>query len=168
MENSKIMEKVSLTLQNRELIEEIIEKNPDLQARIHNAIVDGVSNRVVKSVCNSPEIKDIVNREQKKYEERILSQLFDKGNYGYGYVLKTEFANKLSENIRERINDELNNGIIRTIREECQKRLGSIKEKIDQEVENTLKTIKEFNAEAYMKERIDEEIKRRLDLIMKG
>ena len=162
------MEKVSFTLQNRELIEEIIEKNPDLQTRIHNSIIDSLSKRLVKSICNTPEVQDRIEREQKKFEENLLKQIMEPAQYGYSYQLKTEYARKLTEFIKDRINEELHNGIARVIREECEKKYGEVHDMVARAVDARVEEINKFDAEKYMKEKIDEEIKRRLDLVMKG
>ena len=162
------MEKVSLTLQNRELIEEIIEKNPDLQTRIHNSIIDSLSKRLVKSICNTPEVQDRIEREQKKFEENLLKQIMEPTQYGYSYHLKSEYARKLSEFIKDRINEELSSGVAEAIKKECEKKYEEVHDAVARAVDARVEAINKFDAEKYMKEQIDREIKQRLDKVMKG
>ena len=46
------MDNVRVNIQNKDLIKELIESNPDLEVKINNAIIDGVSKRMLKNVLN--------------------------------------------------------------------------------------------------------------------
>ena len=46
------MDNVRVNIQNKDLIKEFIESNPDLKVKINNAIIDGVSKRLLKNVLN--------------------------------------------------------------------------------------------------------------------
>lgn len=46
------MDNVRVNIQNKDLIKELIESNPDLEVKINNAIIDGVSKRILKQVLN--------------------------------------------------------------------------------------------------------------------
>ena len=46
------MDNVRVNIQNKDLIKEFIESNPDLEVKINNAISDGVSKRLLKNVLN--------------------------------------------------------------------------------------------------------------------
>ena len=47
------MDRVTIMLQNKQLIEELINSSEETKAKVHAAIIDGVSKRIVKNVIKN-------------------------------------------------------------------------------------------------------------------
>lgn len=66
------MDNVRVNIQNKDLIKEFIESNPDLEVKINNAIIDGVSKRLLKNVLNEyRQIKIATNNLDERIEKAV-------------------------------------------------------------------------------------------------
>lgn len=153
------MEKVSITLQNQDLIERIIAANPDIETKIHNAIIDGVSKRIAKVV--SGELSDLVDKEAKKVEEGLLKHYFteETGSYGYSRtkVLKSEYWDKLKDGIRKTINSQLNQLIQASIDEKS----ASFEQELRKRLDIKLARIEAYDIEYEIKKAVAREVEKR-------
>lgn len=143
------MEKVSLTLQNRELIEEIVKNNPDIETKIHTSIIDGISKRIAKVVVGG-ELTKLIDQESKKAEKELLKHYFteEDSRFGYGKVFKLK--SEYWETMKEKIVSVVNDTISETVKHAIDERLA---EKIDE--------ISNFDFNTAIKEAIEKEVQRR-------
>lgn len=155
------MEKVSITLQNQDLIERIIAANPDLEAKIHNAIIDGVSKRISKVV--SGQLSDLVDKEAKKVEDNLLKHYFteETGSYGYGrtQVLKSEYWEKLKDGIRRSINGQINE----LVQSHLNEKIGVLEQVIQNRINEKIAQIENYDIEYEIKKAIQKEVERRFN-----
>lgn len=115
------MDKVTITLQNKELIEQILASSPDVEVRAHNAIIDSITKRLIKNVENSYDVNEAVKKAKCNAENEIKKKFFDEkaNNYGYGsyYTLRPEYERAVKnavnqiwlDKIDERVNAVVNN-----------------------------------------------------------
>ena len=153
------MEKVSLTLQNQDLIERIIAANPDIETKIHNAIIDGVSKRIAKIVSGT--LSDLVDREAKKVENNLLEHYFkeESGAFGYGRtkVLKSEYWEKMKDGIRRSINSQINELIQSHINEKS----AALEQALQMRIDEKIAQIQNYDIEYEIKKAIQKEVEKR-------
>ena len=70
------MDNVRVNIQNKDLIKEFIESNPDLKVKINNAIIDGVSKRLLKNVLNEYRQIEIATNNLDERIEKAVAKYF--------------------------------------------------------------------------------------------
>lgn len=147
------MDRVTVSLQNKELIEEIINSSDEVRAKIHNAIIDGVSKRIAKNVISNMESS--IKYAIEKVQDELLSKYMDGKRMGWStiYDLKKEYKEEVRNEVRRAWDDEIRASV------------AEIKEKVAASYEERLR----FAYEAYvskiekMTEHLDDKIKEAVD-----
>lgn len=105
------MDRVTISLQNKELIEDIINSSDEVRAKIHNAIIDGVSKRITKNVVNNMDasVKAAIDQAQESLRKKYMEDKRD-GWRSY-YKLKEEYAQCVEAAVRKAWSDEINRSI---------------------------------------------------------
>lgn len=95
------MDRVTISLQNKELIEEIINSSDEVKAKIHNAIIDGVSKRITKNVVANTDasVKGAIDQAQ----DYLLNKFTEDKREGWRsyYKLKEEYAQCVDAAVRK-------------------------------------------------------------------
>lgn len=102
------MDNVRVNIQNKDLIKELIESNPDLEIKINNAIIDGVSKRVLKNVLN--QYDSALNRTFNEISEKISKEFLDIDNsniWRTQYKLKDEYRDHIRDIVRQAWYEEM-------------------------------------------------------------
>ena len=103
------MDSVKITLQNKELIESIINNSKNIDVAVHNAIIDGITKRLIKNVANETNLEKHIKEATKKIEDEISAEylLSKKGQFGYGtvYELKEEYQSAVDNAVRKAFSD---------------------------------------------------------------
>jgi hypothetical protein len=155
------MDNVRVNIQNKDLIKELIESNPDLEVKINNAIIDGVSKRVLKNVLN--QFDTTLNRTFNEISEKISKEFFDFDNSNWWqkrYNLKDEYKNHIRDIVRQTWFEEMYDDVSKVKEQILQDYKTSLQmacSKYVQQVENATNNIDERIEKAvakYFKERL--------------
>ena len=154
------MDNVRVNIQNKDLIKELIESNPDLEVKINNAIVDGVSKRVLKNVLN--QFDATLNRTFNEISEKLSKEFldFEYGSWSTKYKLKDEYKNHICDIVRQAWYEEMYddvNKVKEQILQDYKTSLQMACSKYVQQVENATNNIDERIEKAvakYFKERL--------------
>ena len=105
------MDRVTIMLQNKQLIEELINSSEETKAKIHAAIIDGVSKRIVKNVVTNMDvsIKGAIDQAQESLRKKYMEDKRD-GWRSY-YKLKEEYTQCVEAAVRKAWSDEINRSI---------------------------------------------------------
>ena len=104
------MDSVTLTLQNKELIEQIINSSNELRVKIPNAILDSITRRVVKTVNNSDSVNKAVDEAVNKAKDELYEKYFNKSKSTWGspvWTMKPDFQQIIRSNVFNAFNDEV-------------------------------------------------------------
>ena len=154
------MDNVRVNIQNKDLIKELIESNPDLEVKINNAIIDGVSKRVLKNVLN--QFDTTLDRTFNEISEKLSKEFldFEYGGWSTKYKLKDEYRNHIRDIVRnawyEEMYDDVNK-IKEQILQDYKTSLQTACNKYVKQVENATNNIDERIEQAvakYFKERL--------------
>lgn len=155
------MDNVRVNIQNKDLIKELIESNPDLEVKINNAIIDGVSKRMLKNVLNQFDttFQCAFNEISKKISEEFLD--FDKRDiWRTRCELKDEYKNHIRDIVRQAWYEEMYDNVNKVKEQILQDYKTSLQmacSRYVQQVENAVNTIDERIEKAvakYFKERL--------------
>ena len=155
------MNNVRVNIQNKDLIKELIESNPDLEVKINNAIVDGVSKRVLKNVLN--QFDATLNRTFNEVSEKISKEFLDFDNSSWWqkrYNLKDDYKKHIRDIVRQTWFEEMYDDVSKVKEEVLQDYKTSLQmacSKYVQQVENATNNIDERIEKAvakYFKERL--------------
>ena len=154
------MDNVRVNIQNKDLIKELIESNPDLEVKINNAIIDGVSKRLLKNVLN--EYDTTLNRAFNEVSEKLSKEFldFEYGAWSTRYKLKDEYKNHIRDIVRQTWFEEMYNDVSKIKEQILQDYKTSLQmacSKYVQQVENAVNNIDERIEKAiskYFKERL--------------
>lgn len=155
------MDNVRVNIQNKDLIKELIESNPDLEVKINNAIVDGVSKRVLKNVLN--QFDATLNRTFNEVSEKISKEFLDFDNSSWWqkrYNLKDDYKNHIRDIVRQTWFEEMYDDVSKVKEQILQDYKTSLQmacSKYVQQVENATNNIDERIEKAvakYFKERL--------------
>ena len=137
------MDKVTITLQNKELIEEIINSTPDLQVKVTNAILDSISKRTVKNVLNNVEVNKRIDEAVNKAKDQVIEQFFSKepGSYGYSTVFKLK--PNFMDVFKRKINAVLSEEVDKMVEETAKKIVPTYEKRLTEKLEATLKEFDE-------------------------
>ena len=138
------MDKVTITLQNKELIEQILASSKDVEVRAHNAIIDTLTKRLIKNVQNSYSYDKAIEKAMTEAENDIRKKLLNEKatDYGYGrvYSLKPEYEKAVKNAVNgiwvDKIDEKIN-GVIDKIVPTFESRLREALEKKLREIETT-------------------------------
>ena len=155
------MDNVKITLQNRELIEDLINNSDNLEIAIHNAIIDGVSKRTLKAVMNDMEVAKRIDDAKKKAEDEISKKYFDiqKSNWGYSsvYSLKSEYQKIIDKAIKNAFENKLND----KINEVTKDIVKPYKEELNKILNNWVEKIKKYDIDELARKAISEAVEKR-------
>jgi hypothetical protein len=155
------MDNVRVNIQNKDLIKELIESNPDLEVKINNAIIDGVSKRVLKNVLN--QFDTTLNRTFNEVSEKISKEFLDFDNSSWWqkrYNLKDDYKNHIRDIVRQTWFEEMYDDVSKVKEQILQDYKTSLQmacSKYVQQVENATNNIDERIEKAvakYFKERL--------------
>ena len=154
------MDNVRVNIQNKDLIKELIESNPDLEVKINNAIIDGVSKRILKQVLNHYD--SAVDKTFDELSEKLAKEFldFEYGSWSVKYKLKDEYRDHIRDIVRnawyEEMYDDVNK-IKEQILQDYKTLLQAACNRYVQQVENATNNIDERIEKAvakYFKERL--------------
>ena len=154
------MDNVRVNIQNKDLIKELIESNPDLEVKINNAIVDGVSKRLLKNVLNDYNVA--LDRAFNEVSEKLSKEFldFEYGSWSTKYKLKDEYKNHIRDIVRQTWFEEMYDDVSKVKEQILQDYKTSLQmacSKYVQQVENATNNIDERIEKAvakYFKERL--------------
>ena len=93
------MDRVTIMLQNKQLIEELINSSEETKAKIHAAIIDGVSKRIVKNVVNNTDasIRAAIENAQVELQKKYTEE--KKQGWSSYYNLKKEYTEVVKQEV---------------------------------------------------------------------
>lgn len=105
------MDRVTIMLQNKQLIEEIINSSEETKAKIHAAIIDGVSKRIVKNVVTN--MDDSIKGAIEQAQGDLLKKFTENKREGWKsyYKLKQEYAHEIDFAVRKAWSEEIDRSI---------------------------------------------------------
>lgn len=105
------MDRVTIMLQNKQLIEELINSSDETKAKIHAAIIDGVSKRIVKNVVTN--MDSSVSNAIEKAQEELMLLYMDKFGSGWNncYKLKPKYSETVRNSVRNAWNEEISKSV---------------------------------------------------------
>ena len=125
------MDNVKITLQNKELIEQIIKNTDNLEVRIHNAIIDEITKRFIKNIENSEivdkKLKDAMKAAEGKITEKYLNKEKCQWGYSYEWKLKPEYEAAVVKSVKKAYSDIIDE----KVKELAQPVLNSFKARLD-------------------------------------
>ena len=155
------MDNVKITLQNRELIEDLINNSNNLELEIHNAIIDGVSKRTLKAVMNDMEVAKRIDDAKRKAEDEISKKYFnsEKSNWGYStvYTLKPEYQKIIDKEIEKAFNSKLNSKISEVTKDIAK----PYTEELNKILNNWVEKIKKYDIDELARKAISEAVEKR-------
>lgn len=105
------MDRVTIMLQNKELIEELINSSEETKAKIHAAIIDGVSKRIVKNVIKNMDgsIKGAIEQAQVD----LLKKFTETKREGWRsyYRLNPIYAKEINDAVSKAWSEEIDRSI---------------------------------------------------------
>ena len=155
------MDNVRVNIQNKDLIKELIESNPDLEVKINNAIIDGVSKRLLKNILN--QYDTTLNRAFNEISKKISEEFLDFDNRDIWRTrckLKDEYRNHIRDIVRQTWFEEMYDDVNKVKEQVIQDYKTSLQmacSKYVQQVENATNNIDERIEKAvakYFKERL--------------
>lgn len=155
------MDSVRVNIQNKDLVKELINSNPDLEVKINNAIIDGVSKRLLKNVLN--EYDTTLNRAFNEVSEKVHKEFLDFDNSSWRqtrYKLKDDYKNHIRDVVRQAWYEEMYsdvNKIKEQVLQDYKTSLQMACSRYVQQVENATNNIDERVEKAvakYFKERL--------------
>lgn len=150
------MNKVTITLQDKEIINELAQ-DEQMQIRIKDAIIDGITKRAAKSMNVNVDIKKIV-KEIAEASSKEIGHEFMTGDY-YRKHLKVEWANIIREQCKKEIEA--------VVKEELTENLADIRQRLNDQLDewkaNIERRINEFDIEKAVEQVATIEIRRRLN-----
>ena len=98
-------------LQNKQLIEELINSSEETKAKIHAAIIDGVSKRIVKNVVTN--MDDSIKGSIEQAQDDLLKKFTEDKREGWKsyYKLKPEYAHEIDVAVRKAWSQEIDRSI---------------------------------------------------------
>ena len=154
------MDRVTIMLQNKQLIEELINSSDETKVKVHAAIIDGVSKRIVKNVVTNMDsaVSDAIEEAQKK----LMLLYMDKFNGGWSnyYKLKPEYAETVLNAVRNAWNEEIG----KSVKERIEYVESKYKERLDRAYAAYIEKIEHLtaNLEDEIKKAVDANISKRL------
>lgn len=137
------MDNVKITLQNKELIESIINSTENLKVKIHDAIIDAITKRFIKNIENSDVVDKKLKEAMKKVEDEISQKYLrkEKSQWGYSteWKLNPEYEDAVIKAVKKAYSDlvdekvkELVEPIIKTFKTRLDGAVGSFEGRIDE------------------------------------
>lgn len=102
------MDRTTIMLQNKQLIEELINSSDETKVKVHAAIIDGVSKRIVKNVIAN--MDDSIKMAIEDAQDALSKKFMDiKSNNGWGkyYKLKPEYEEEVRKSVHDAWSDEI-------------------------------------------------------------
>lgn len=105
------MDRVTIMLQNKQLIEELINSSAETKAKIHAAIIDGVSKRIVKNVVTN--MDDSIKGAIEQAQDHLLKKFTEDKRDGWRsyYKLKQEYAQVVDAAVRKAWSEEIDKSV---------------------------------------------------------
>lgn len=94
-------------LQNKQLIEELINSSDETKVKVHAAIIDGVSKRIVKNVIAN--MDDSIKMAIEDAQDVLSKEFMDIKSNGWRkyYKLKPEYAEEVRKAVHDAWSDEI-------------------------------------------------------------
>lgn len=150
------MDKISILLQDKHTIEELA-KDPEVQIRIKDAIVEGIGRRAAKLINSSYAIKEAVSQSSDAIKDSIEKELLTKD--GWRKTLKDNYADIIRKQVdlevRHIVSDEVASHL-KTIQDDIAKRIEAYKQRVTSLLDG-------YDLEKVITEQATLEIRRRLD-----
>ena len=115
------MDKVTITLQNKELIESIIGSSKDIEVKAHNAVIDTITKRLIKNVINTSDYDSALRTASIKATEKIKDEFLnvDTSSFYRNYKFNKEYEDAILKGIKklweEKVEDEINKAIQKSL-----------------------------------------------------
>ena len=155
------MDNVKITLQNRELIEDLINNSDNLEIAIHNAIIDGISKRTLKAVMNDTELEKKIDNVKKDAEDKIAEKYFNKEKNGWGYTttytLKPEYQKIIDKAVDNAFKRNLDDRVNEITKEVCK----PYADRLNKVLSDWVKQIESYDIDALAKKAINEAVEKR-------
>jgi hypothetical protein len=155
------MDRVTISLQNKELIEDIINSSDEVKARIHNAIIDGVSKRITKNVVTNMDasVKAAIETAQMELHKKYMDET--RQGWSSHYKLKEQYRQCVEGAVRKAWSDEID----RSIQEVKEKVKAAYQTRLERAYQNYIAKIEEMtdHLDDKIKEAVSENISRRLN-----
>lgn len=105
------MDRVIISLQNKELIEDIINSSDEVKAKVHNAIIDGVSKRITKNVVTNMDasVKAAIETAQMELHKKYMEGT--QQGWSTYYKLKEQYRQCVENAVKEAWSDEIDRSI---------------------------------------------------------
>lgn len=143
------MEKITLHLKTKELIEELINEHAEIDIAIKNAIIDKVTKRIMQ--------RDYFSATSTAINKIIKQEVLD----STGYHLNTKTTKLIEEEIKKRFD----NLIQETIKEMW---MDAIRSNLDKKIAEFTEYIEKVNPEELIKKEIEKQVKARLDKLWRN
>lgn len=137
------MDNVKITLQNKELIENLINSTENLEVTIHNAIIDAITKRFIKNIENSDVVDKKLKDAMKKVEDEISQKYLRKEKSQWGYstewklnpayeaavvkAVKKAYSDLIDEKVKEFVEP-----VIKSFKTRIDGAVGSFESRIDE------------------------------------
>lgn len=155
------MDRVTISLQNKELIEDIINSSDEVKARIHNAIIDGVSKRITKNVVTNMDasVKAAIETAQMELHKKYMDE--KRQGWSSYYKLKEQYRQCVEAAVRKAWSDEID----RSIQEVKEKVKAAYQTRLERAYQNYIAKIEQMTdrLDDKIKEAVNENISRRLN-----
>ena len=143
------MEKITLHLKTKELIEELIKEHAEIDVAIKNAIIDKVTKRIMQ--------RDYFYATSVKINEIVKQEVLDTT----GHHLNTKTTKLIEEEIKKRFDSIIQE----TIKEMW---MDAIKSNLDKKIAEFTEYIEKVNPEELVKKEIEKQVKARLDRLWRN
>lgn len=154
------MDRVTISLQNKELIEEIINSSDEVRAKIHNAIIDGVSKRITKNVVTNMDasVKAAIETAQMELHKKYMYETWQ--GWSSHFKLKEQYRQCVEAAVRKAWSDEID----RSIQEVKEKVAAAYKIRLERAYNEYIGKIESLTdkLDDKIKEAVNENISRRL------
>lgn len=105
------MDRVTIMLQNKQLIEELINSSEETRMKVHAAIIDGVSKRIVKNVVTN--MDDSIKRSIEQAQDDLMKKFAEDKRDGWRsyYKLKQEYVQLVDAAVRKAWSKEIDKSV---------------------------------------------------------
>lgn len=148
------MDKVTITLQNKELIESIIGSSKDIEIKVHNAVIDSITKRLIKNVKNASDYDSALRKACEKAEKELKSDFLkeDTSSFYRSYKFNKEYENAISIRIKELWEEE----IASKVNDVIQKTIPAYEYQLNEALNAKLKEIESIDVGSIIKKSVQQ------------
>lgn len=148
------MDKVTITLQNKELIESIIGSSKDIEIKVHNAVIDSITKRLIKNVTNTADYDSALKKASNKATEKIKDEFLkvDTSSFYRSYKFNKEYESAISIGIKKLWEDE----IASKINDVIQKTIPAYEYQLNEALNAKLKEIESIDVGSIIKKSVQQ------------